>query len=180
MSIKISVRIVKNEVGSRPKSWYLSARGGWFWPGCAKKAQPGQNFGRGKLRAEPESRAQSARVLRANPEPRARSARELRAKSEPRAQPEINRGEGSGEGARWAPPQKFFLKFKLETVQSGVHLKQKSIFYCFWVWRFQIFPHFLKAWSLLIYLQTCLKNSGVCRIYSWVQARSQDFVTGGT
>ena len=52
------------------------------------------------LRAEPEPRARSARVLRAKPEPRARSARELRAKPDPRAQPEINRGEGSGEGAR--------------------------------------------------------------------------------
>ena len=47
---------------------------------------PGQNFGGGKLRAKPEARA--------------RSARELRAKPEARAKPEIERGEGSGEGSR--------------------------------------------------------------------------------
>ena len=61
---------------------------------------PGQNFGGGKLRAKPEARARSARELRAKPESRARSARELRAKPEPRAKPEIERGEGSGEGSR--------------------------------------------------------------------------------
>ena len=51
---------------------------------------------------------------RAKPESRARSARELRAKPEPRAMPENKRGEGSGEGARWAPPQKFFQNYNLE------------------------------------------------------------------
>ena len=70
-------------------------------------ADPGIYFGGGqtkvpnrKLRAEPESRARSARASRAKPESRARSARELRAKLKPRAEPEKNRGEGSGEGAR--------------------------------------------------------------------------------
>ena len=41
-------------------------------------------------------------------------ARELRAKPEPRAKPEKKRGEGSGEGARWAPPQKMFEKSNLK------------------------------------------------------------------
>ena len=45
-----------------------------------------------KLRAKPESRAQSSKVSRAKPESRARSARELRAKPEPKAKPEIKRG----------------------------------------------------------------------------------------
>ena len=69
-------------------------------------ADPGIYFGgqtmvpNRKLRAKPESRAQSARVSTAKPESRARSARELRAKPEPRAKPEKKRGEGSGEGAR--------------------------------------------------------------------------------
>ena len=67
-----------------------------------------------KLRAKPESRVRSARVSRAKPESRARSARELRAKPEPRAKPEKKRGEGSGEGARWAPPQKIFEKSNLK------------------------------------------------------------------
>ena len=84
-------------------------------------ADPGIYFGGGqtkvpnrKLRAKPESRARSARVSRAKPESRARSARELRAKPEPRAKPEKKRGEGSGEGARWAPPQKIFEKSNLK------------------------------------------------------------------
>ena len=84
-------------------------------------ADPGINFGGGqtkipnrKLRAKPESRARSARVLRAKPESRALRARELRAKPEPRAKPEKKRGEGSGEGARWAPPQKVFEKSNLK------------------------------------------------------------------
>ena len=38
-------------------------------------------------------------------------------------------GEGLGE-----PLRRKFSKIELETVQSGVHLKQKSIFYCFIVW----------------------------------------------
>ena len=67
-----------------------------------------------KLRAKPESRARSARVSRAKPESRAWSARELRAKPEPRAKPEKKAGEGSGEGARWAPPQKIFEKSNLK------------------------------------------------------------------
>ena len=74
----------------------------------------GPNQGR-KLRAKPESRARSARVSRAKPESRARSARELRAKPEPRAKPEKKRREGSGEGARWAPPQKIFEKSNLKS-----------------------------------------------------------------
>ena len=37
---------------------------------------------------------------RAEPESRAQSARDLRAKPESRAKPEKKRGEGSGEGAR--------------------------------------------------------------------------------
>ena len=67
-------------------------------------ADPGIYFGgqtkvpNRKLRAKPESRARSARVSRA------RSAREFRAKPEPKAKPEKKRGEGSGEGAQWAPP----------------------------------------------------------------------------
>ena len=84
-------------------------------------ADPGIYFGGGqtkvpnrKLKAKPESRARSARVSRAKPESRARSARELRAKPEPRAKPEKKRGEGSGEGARWAPPQKIFEKSNLK------------------------------------------------------------------
>ena len=35
------------------------------------------------------------------------------------------KGEGSGEGARWAPPQKSFEKFKLETVQFGALVEAK-------------------------------------------------------
>ena len=38
----------------------------------------------------------------------------IEAKPEPRAKPEKNRGEGSGEGARWAPPQKIFEKSNLK------------------------------------------------------------------
>ena len=86
-------------------------------------ADPGIYFGGGqtkvpnrKLRAKPKLRARSARVSRAKPESRARSARELRAKLEPRAEPEKNRGEGSGEGARWAPPQKIFEKSNLKPI----------------------------------------------------------------
>ena len=78
-----------------------------FWGGQTKVPNR-------KLRAKPESRARSARVSRAKPESRARSARELRAKPEPRAKPEQKRGEGSGEGARWAPPQKIFEKSNLK------------------------------------------------------------------
>ena len=85
-------------------------------------ADPGIYFGGGqtkvpnrKSRAKPESRARSARVSRAKPESRTRSARELRAKPEPRAKPEKKRGEGSGEGARWAPPQKIFEKSNLKS-----------------------------------------------------------------
>ena len=55
------------------------------------------------------------RKLRAKPESRAQSARELWAKPKPRAKPEEKRGEGSGEGARWAPPQKNFEKSNLKT-----------------------------------------------------------------
>ena len=88
----------------------MFSRGGsrnLFWGGQTKVPNR-------KLRAKPESRARSARVSRAKPESRARSARELRAKPEPRAKPEKKRGEGSGEGARWAPPQKIFEKSNLK------------------------------------------------------------------
>ena len=98
---------------------------------CISGADPGIYFGGGQtkvpnrnLRAKPDSRARSARVSRAKPESRARSARELRAKPEPRAKPEKKRGEGSGERARWAPPQKIFKKITLETIHFGAYLKQ--------------------------------------------------------
>ena len=64
-------------------------------------------FGGAKPRSPMESWGRS-------PNRGARSARELRAKPEPRAKPEKKRGEGSGEGARWAPPQKIFEKSNLE------------------------------------------------------------------
>ena len=66
-----------------------------------------------KLKAEPESRARSARELRVKPESRARSARELRAKPEPRVKPEKKRGRGLGRGLGEPLPRKF-LKNKLE------------------------------------------------------------------
>ena len=86
--------------GGVDQSHDICRRGEGLRGGIPQKSQTGQYFGWGRLRAKPESRTRSARILRAKPEPRARSARELRAKPESRAQPEINRGEGSGEGAR--------------------------------------------------------------------------------
>ena len=70
-----------------------------FILGGAKPKSPIESWGRSPNRGReaPEYRGRS-------PSPRARSARELRAKPEPRAKPEKKRGEGSGEGARWAPP----------------------------------------------------------------------------
>ena len=76
-----------------------------------------------QLCAKSESWARSARVSRAMPESRARCPRELRAKPKPRAKPEKKRGEGSGEGARRAPPQKIFKKSHLKPFNL-VHLKQ--------------------------------------------------------
>ena len=76
------------------------------WP---TEAQPGQNFGGGKLRVEPK--------------PRARSARELRnwielnweLKPEPRAKPEIKRG-GVWGGGSVSPDPENVWKFWLETL----------------------------------------------------------------
>ena len=79
-----------------------------FWGGGQTKV-PNR-----ELRAKPESRARSARVSRAKPESRTRSARELRAKPEPRGEAREKSGGGSGEGARWAPPQKIFEKSNLK------------------------------------------------------------------
>ena len=77
-------------------------------------AQPEKNA-RGGSAKDGSRLASRGTNSRAEPESRARSARELRAKPEPRAMPEKKRGEGSGEGARWAPPQKFFQNYNLES-----------------------------------------------------------------
>ena len=89
-----------------------------------------------KLRAKPESRARSARVSRAKPESRARSARELRAKSEKK------RGEGYGEGARWAPPQKICEKSNLKPFIL-VHIWSN---YLKWLTKWFNCPH---AWKII-------------------------------
>ena len=69
-----------------------------------------------------------------------------------------------------SPSPENFLIVKLETVQAGVHLKPKSIFFVFMFEDFKL-PHFLSVMSANIYyIQTCLKNSGVCRIYSQAHA----------
>ena len=64
---------------------------------------PGLELGKKKCRYEKNNHSRSKfrrGKLRAKPETRAQSARELRAKPEPRAKPELWRGEGSGEGSR--------------------------------------------------------------------------------
>ena len=83
-----------------------------------KKAQPGQNFGRGTLRTKPESRARSGQVFGATPDSRARSARELRVK------PDFE-GAARDKSGVWvwgslSSPQKFF---------SNLNLKQCNLVY---------------------------------------------------
>ena len=112
--------------------------------GIPQIARQGQNLGRSKLRAKPESRAWSAR--------------ELRAKLEPRAQPETDWGRGLGRGLGEPLPRNFW-KFELETVQSGVHLKQKSI--SFTVFMFGVFPSlkFCANCKIKMWKQICRRTS---------------------
>ena len=53
--------------------------------------------------------------------------RDLRSKPESKAKPEIERRRGLGRGLG-EPISRKFLKILIETVQSGVWFKQKSIF----------------------------------------------------
>ena len=98
---------------------FRSLAGVWLFAiACQHRVQPGADpgiyFWRGqnkvpnrKLRAKPESRARSARVSRAA---RVKGAKRPRIEGEARTEGEAREkaGEGSGEGARWAPPQKIF------------------------------------------------------------------------
>ena len=85
----------KDERYERNNNWHINQTGHIqgriqeFILGGAKPRSPLESWGRSPSRG------------REAPE-------ELRAKPEPRAKPEKKRGEGSGEGARWAPPQKIF------------------------------------------------------------------------
>ena len=130
--------------------------------GIPQKARQGQNFGRGKLRVKPESRAWRARVLRAKPEPR--------------VQPEIDRGRGLGRGSVSPSPENFW-KFKFETVQSDVHLKQKSI--SFIVLKFGVSPSLnlcanckIKMWKPIyrgssLELKRCSFKGAIARVLKW-------------
>ena len=110
-----------------------------FWGGQTKVPNR-------KLWAKPESRARSARVSRAKP--RVEGAKRPRIEGEARTEGEARKkaGEGSGEGARWAPPQKIFEKSNLKPFIL-VHIWSN---YLTWLTKWFNCPH---SWKIIsIYL----------------------------
>ena len=90
-----------------------------FILGGAKPRSPIECWGRSPNRGReaPEYRGRSPSRGREAPENWGRSPNRGRS-------PKKKRGEGSGEGARWAPPQKFFEKSNLKTIHFGAYLRQ--------------------------------------------------------
>ena len=118
----------------------------WQSDSFSAGADPGIYFGgqtkvpNRKLRAKPESRARSALV--------SRGAKRSRIESEARTEGEAREkaGEGSGEGARWAPPQKFFEKSNLKSFIL-VHIWSN---YLTWLTKWFNCPHSWKIIRLVI------------------------------
>ena len=100
-------------------------------PNTWSGADPEIYFGGGpnqgpQSKVEGEARIEGAKRPSIEGEARVEGAKRPRIEGEARTEGEAreNRGEGSGEGARWAPPQKIFEKIKLETIHFGAYLKQ--------------------------------------------------------